>query len=96
MEELHNLISSFSCHRNPSVEHFLKTSAINFAKQDISVTYLAFSEDTGELLGYFSLTIRPIEVPADRVSKSISRILEHAGRFDRQANIYNAAAYSIS
>ena len=96
MKRLQEYISSFSCPRNPSIERFLKTSAINFTKQDTSVTYLVFSEDTAELLGYFALTIRPIEVPADRVSKSLGRRLERAGRFDRQANIYNAAAYLIA
>ena len=96
MEELRTLISKFSCPRNPSIERFLKNNAINFTKQDTSVTYLVFSKGIGEFLGYFSLTIRPIEVPADRVSKSLGRRLERAGRFDRQANIYNAAAYLIA
>ena len=96
MNKLQEYIEIFSCPRNPSIEHFLKKNAINFTKQDTSVTYLAFSEDTGELLGYFSLAFRPIEVPADRVSKTIGRRLERAGRFDRQANIYNAAAYLIA
>ena len=96
MKSLQNYIASFSCPRNPSIERFLKTSAINFTKQDTSVTYLVFEKKDIEFVGYFSLTIRPIEVPADRVSKSIGRRLERAGRFDRQANIYNAAAYLIA
>lgn len=95
MKKLQEYIAVFSCPRNSSIEHFLKNNAINFTKQDNSVTYLVFSEDTGELLGYFSLAIRPIEIPADRVSKTLGRRLERAGRFDRQANIYNAAAYLI-
>ena len=96
MKSLQNYIANFSCPRNPSIERFLKKSAINFTKQDTSVTYLVFEKKDIEFVGYFSLTIRPIEVPADRVSKSIGRRLERAGRFDRQANIYNAAAYLIA
>ena len=96
MNRLQEYIDIFSCPRNPSIERFLKRSAINFTRQDTSVIHLVFSEDTDELLGYFSLAFRPIEVPADRVSKSIGRRLERAGRFDRQANIYNAAAYLIA
>ena len=96
MEDLQRYIAGFSCPRNPSIERFLKRSAINFTKQDTSVTHLVFSREDDDLLGYFSLAFRPIEVPADRVSKTIGRRLERAGRFDRQANIYNAAAYLIA
>ena len=96
MEDLQRHIASFSCPRNPSIERFLKRSAINFTKQDTSVTHLVFSRKDDDLLGYFSLAFRPIDVPADRVSKTIGRRLERAGRFDRQANIYNAAAYLIA
>ena len=95
MKSLQNYIAGFSCPRNPSIEHFLKHNAINFTKQDNSVTYLVFEKKDIEFVGYFSLAIRPIEIPADRVSKTIGRRLERAGRFDRQANIYNAAAYLI-
>ena len=96
MKELQGHIAAFSCPRNPSVERFLKNNAIDFTKQDTSVTYLVFARGIGALLGYFSLTIRPIEVPADRVSKTLGKRLERAGRFDKQANIYNAAAYLIA
>ena len=96
MEVLQRHIADFSCPRNPNIEHFLKNSAINFTKQDNSVTYLVFSEDALELLGYFSVAVRPLEVPADKVSKTIGRRLERAGRFDRDANVYNAAAYLIA
>ena len=64
MKSLQNYIESFSCPRNPSIERFLKKSAINFTKQDTLVTHLVFSRIDNELLGYFSLAFRPIEVPA--------------------------------
>ena len=96
MKSLQSYITSFSCPCNPSIEHFLKHNAINFTKQDTSVTYLVFEKKDIDFVGYFSLAIRPIEVPADRVSKTLGRRLERAGRFDRQANIYNAAAYLIA
>ena len=96
MKSLQKYIAGFSCPRNHSIERFLKNSAINFTRQDTSVTHLVFSRKNNELLGYFSLAFRPIEVPAERVSKSIGRRLERAGRFDRDAHVYNAAAYLIA
>ena len=96
MKKLQKYIDNFSCPRNPSIERFLKRSAINFTKQDTSVTYLVLSKNEEELFGYFSITVRPIDVPADRVSKTLGRRLERAGRFDRENNVYNAAAYLIA
>ena len=96
MEELQEYTEIFSCPRNPSIERFLKNSAVNFTKQDTSVTYLVFSRENDELVGYFSLAVRPLQVPAESVSKTIGRRLERAGRFDKNANIYNAAAYLIA
>ena len=37
------LLSGFSCPKNPDVEHFLKKNAIEFTKKNQSVTYLVFS-----------------------------------------------------
>lgn len=37
--ELVRTISEFSCPKNPDVEHFLKKSAVEFAKKNQSVTY---------------------------------------------------------
>lgn len=36
------LLSGFSCPKNPDVEHFLKKNAIEFTKKNQSVTYLVF------------------------------------------------------
>ena len=55
-----------------------------------------FSRIDEELLGYFSIAVRPLEVPAESVSKSIGRRLERVGRFDSDGNVYNAAAYLIA
>ena len=96
MKSLQKYIAGFSCPRNPSIERFLKNSAVNLTRQDSSVTYLVFSRIDEELLGYFSLAVRPLQVPAESVSKSIGRRLERAGRFDRDAHVYNAAAYLIA
>ena len=38
-----DVLSSFSCPLNPDVDYFLKHTAIEFAKQSISSTYLIMS-----------------------------------------------------
>ena len=39
-ESLYDLLSDFSCPKNPDVEYFLLHNAIEFTKKDQSITYL--------------------------------------------------------
>ena len=41
-ESLYDLLSDFSCPKNPDVEYFLLHNAIEFTKKDQSITYLVF------------------------------------------------------
>ena len=38
-ESLYDLLSAFSCPKNPDVEYFLLHNAIEFTKKDQSITY---------------------------------------------------------
>ena len=55
-ESLYDLLSDFSCPKNPDVEYFLLHNAIEFTKKDQSITYLVFDAEDASLVGYFSLT----------------------------------------
>ena len=94
--ELQGVINSFTCPRNPDVERFLKSSAIEFTKKDQSVTYLVFSPETGELLGYFSIPVKPLTIAADRISRTIAKRLERVSKLDEAAQTYTTAAYLIA
>ena len=61
-DELRQLFSEFFCDKNPDVERFLREQAIEFTKKNQSVTYLVFSKPDGELIGYFTLAVKPITV----------------------------------
>ena len=71
------LLSDFSCPKNPDVEYFLKKNAIEFTKKNQSVTYLVFSNDEGELIGYFSIALKPLTVRGETVSKFKAFITHH-------------------
>lgn len=58
-ESLYDLLSDFSCPKNPDVEYFLLHNAIEFTKKDQSITYLVFDAEDASLVGYFSLTVKP-------------------------------------
>ena len=53
-ESLYDLLSDFSCPKNPDVEYFLLHNAIEFTKKDQSITYLVFDAEDASLVGYFS------------------------------------------
>ena len=72
---LDRVLSGFSCPKNPDVERFLKKSAVEFAKKNQSVTYLVFSVESKELLGYFTLAVKPLTIRGEMVSNTMKRKL---------------------
>ena len=48
-----------------------------------------------ELLGFFTLAIKPITVDPKRISKTEERAFKKTGRFDEEQNAYTVAAFLI-
>lgn len=95
-DKLEQLLSEFSCPLNMDVERFLKQQAIDFAKKHQAVTYLVLSLEDAELLGYFSITIKPLIVRAEPFSKTARRKLARFSETDKGEQTYNLAAYLIA
>lgn len=95
-EALLPILSEFSCSINPDVEQFLKKNAIEFTKKNQSVTYLVFSVKDGELLGYFSLAIKPLTVRGEAISNTIKKKLLRVSELDEQSDTYTMSAYLIA
>lgn len=90
------VLSDFSCPRNPDVERFLKKSSVEFTKKHQSVTYLVFSAEDGELLGYFTLALKPLVVRGETISKTVKRKLLRISELDEQTQTYTMSAYLIA
>ena len=90
------LLSGFSCPKNPDVERFLKNSAIEFTKKNQSVTYLVFSKDNGEMLGYFTLALKPLTIRGETVSKTTKRKLLRVSELDENSDTYTMSAYLVA
>ena len=90
------LLSAFSCPKNPDVERFLKKSAIEFTKKNQSVTYLVFSKDNGDMLGYFTLALKPLTVRGETVSNTTKRKLLRVSELDKDSDTYTMSAYLIA
>ena len=89
-------LSEFSCPQNSDIEHLLKKSAIEFTKKNQSVTYLVFSLEDMCLVGYFSITMKPVTVNVRGMSNSVKRKLSRLSRLDQNTDSYTVSAYLIA
>ena len=95
-DELFEILFDFFFFKNPDVEKFLKRQSIEFVKKNQSVTYLVFSNEDAVLVGYFTLTIKPISVCADKFSNNIKRKLLRISELNEEKQTYHMAAYLIA
>ncbi len=93
---LARVLSGFSCPRNPDVERFLKKNAVEFTKKSQSVTYLVFSVEGKELVGYFTLALKPLSVRGETVSNTTKRKLLRISELDENSDTYTMSAYLIA
>ncbi len=95
-DDLLQILSEFSCEKNPDVEKFAKEQSIEFAKKQQSVTYLVFSTKDAEFVGYFAITIKPITINVEPFSNTAKRKLARVSELNEQNHTYNLAAYLIA
>ena len=90
------VLSGFSCPKNPDVERFLKKSSIEFTKKNQSVTYLVFDVNSMELVGYFTIALKPLTVRGETVSNTVKKKLMRVSELDEQSQTYTMSAYLIA
>ena len=90
------VLSGFSCPKNPDVERFLKKSSIEFTKKNQSVTYLVFDVSSMELVGYFTIALKSLTVRGETVSNTVKKKLMRVSELDEQSQTYTMSAYLIA
>ena len=90
------VLSVFSCPKNPDVKRFLKKSSIEFTKKNQSVTYLVFDVSSMELVGYFTIALKPLTVRGETVSNTVKKKLMRVSELDEQSQTYTMSAYLIA
>ena len=95
-EELQQILSEFSCEKNSDVERFLKEQSIEFTKKNQSVTYLVFTNQDAQLVGYFTLAIKPISVNAENFSNTMKRKIARVSELDESSGTYTLSAYLVA
>ena len=78
-----NILSSFVCPLNPDVEDYIRTKAIQFAKQRIAISYLIFTEQDSQqyFVGYYTLANKFVCVNSSSLSKTLQKKI---GKFSRK------------
>lgn len=105
-EIVRKVISSFSCAKtnedgtaeilNPDIENFLCANAIQFAKMKTAITYLAFDETDAALLGFFTIAHKPLNIPADGVSRKIRDKIKRFSAINETSNSYDVSAFLLA
>lgn len=96
VEELNEILEDYECPLNEDVEHFLKHTAVEFARRNQSVSYLVFSTEDGALLGYFTIAIKAITVRIEAISNTVSRKLSRIADYDAETGSYTIPAFLIA
>ena len=94
------LLSTFSCvshgvQLNGEVENFVRKNAIEFYKRKLSVTYVVNDEDD-RLAGIFTLSHKPIDIPASGLSTTQKKKIQNFARLDQEMEVFRASAYLIA
>ena len=94
-EEISSALYEFECSKNPEIEKFLKNNAVNFAKRKISVTHLIL-DDVGQIVAYFTLTHKSVNIAAGNLSKSALKTLSRYAILDAESSSFNISAFLIA
>lgn len=90
------LLRDFKCSRNNEIEKFLQVNSYEFSVKYQAITYVIYSNNTDNIAGYFSLSIKPIIIKSDNLSnRSLNKILRMSD-FDEENKTVNPAAYLIA
>ena len=93
---LRQVFSSFRCEKNLDVESFLTEQSIDFTKKNQSVTYIVISPDKNNIIGYFTITIKPITVNTDEFSNTVRRKIARVSEQNSDNGKYSLSAYLIA
>lgn len=95
-DELRTTLSSFSCGINKDIQDFLQFKAIDFAKRRMSITYLVYEEETGKVLGFFTLAHKVLNIPAEGMSNTVLRRMDRYSKLDEKTNSYLVSAFLLA
>ena len=89
-------LSVFSCPLNLEIEKFVRENVVDFAKRKLSITYLVYDISDWQLLGYFTLAHKAIDVNGKNLSSTSRKKLARYSRYEDDADIYSTSAFLLA
>ncbi len=95
-DSIKDALSVFSCPLNEEIESFARTKAIDFAKRKLSITYIVFDNSDFQIVGYFTLTHKAIDIKGRDLSNTSRRKLSNHSRYEEDVDIYSTSAFLLA
>ncbi len=89
-------LSVFSCPINQEIESFAQNKAIDFAKRKLSITYLVFDISDSQIIGFFTLAHKAIDISGENLSNTIRKKLNNHSRYDNDTDVYSTSAFLLA
>ena len=93
---LSSTLSSFAIPLNSEVEDFIRKKALQATKLKSSISYLVIDEDLADVVGYFTLLVKPFTIQAASLSSKNRRLIARFAEENTEAGDYTASVYLIA
>ena len=95
-DALRGILSDFSCSKNKEIEMFVKDKALDFAQKKISITHFVIDNKSSEIISFFALTHKALEINSKALSATYKRKLNRFAHFDEKSSSYTVSAFLIA
>ena len=93
---LSSTLSSFAVPLNSEVEDFIRKKALQATKLKSSISYLVIDEDLADVVGYFTLLVKPFTIQSASLSSKNRRLIARFAEENTEAGDYTASVYLIA
>ena len=93
---LSSTLAQFSIPLNKEVEDFIRNKALQATKLKSSITYVLVDEDIAEVIGYFTLLVKPFTIPASRLSSTNRRLISRFSEVNEETGNYAASVFLLA
>lgn len=93
---LSSTLSSFAVPLNSEVEDFIRKKALQATKLKSSISYLVIDEDLADVVGCFTLLVKPFTIQAASLSSKNRRLIARFAEENTEAGDYTASVYLIA
>ena len=95
-DSIREALSAFSCPLNIEIETFARDKAIDFANRKLSISYIVFDNADSQILGYFTLTHKAIDIKGTDLSNTSRKKLGNHSRYEADTDTYSTSAFLLA